>query len=45
MQITQNYAIEIQNTKYMQCILNTNFKYSYLKFFTTLALSGYIIVL
>jgi len=36
MQITLNYVIEIQNTKCMQCILNTYFKYLYFKYFTTL---------
>ena len=47
-QITQNYVFEIQNTKYIlsatkiqntkyvQCILNTYFKYLYFKYFTAL---------
>ena len=49
-QITQNYVFEIQNTKYilfatkiqntkyMQCILNMYFKYLYFKYFTTLVI-------
>jgi len=35
-QNTQDCVFEIQNTKYVQCILNTYFKYLYFKYFTTL---------
>ena len=33
-------ATKIQNTKYMQCILNTYFKYLYFKYFTTLLIGA-----
>jgi len=33
-------ATKIQNTEYMQCILNTYFKYLYFKYFTTLLSHG-----